>query len=331
MKYNYVVLGSSWDLYKQSYSDLANVDYAEYLADYFSNVNNILKQFLLKINLSSKYNNIFPIPFKEYCFSQFLGHEFPVNKPRCFIFFRNWLRLENFGFSDYLRKTYPNCKLVLFRQDLVHVEGNDYIKEEEERVLCNKIFDLILSFDQEDCIKYNYVYHPLVFSSYHGEVENLPKSDVYFLGLVKNRYKEIVKCFERLWENDVVVDANLVGVPISQRVYPDKINYIDGMDYKTNIQHVLNSNCELEIMQVGGHGYTQRMCEVISLDKKLLTNNPIVNTAPFYNPDYIFQINDYRDIDKDICSMIKKRDKVDYKYKENLSPIELIHFIEKHL
>lgn len=117
----------------------------------------------------------------------------------------------------------------------------------------------------------------------------------------------------------------------NEQVYKDLIHYPISMSYQDNLQHVLHCNCELEIMQAGGFGYTQRMCEVIAFDKKLITNNPTVHEAPFYNSDYIFQIEKPTDITKEMCEKIKKRDIVDYHYKEKLSPIELLEFIEKKL
>ena len=193
------------------------------------------------------------------------------------------------------------------------------------------MFDLTVSFDQNDCKQYGFIYHPLVFSSYHGEIKNMHDSDVYFLGKVKNRFKDIIGCFERLYENDVKADFFLFGVYKNEQVYKDLIHYPISMSYQDNLQHVLHCNCELEIMQAGGFGYTQRMCEVIAFDKKLITNNPTVHEAPFYNSDYIFQIEKPTDITKEMCEKIKKRDIVDYHYKEKLSPIELLEFIEKKL
>lgn len=115
-----------------------------------------------------------------------------------------------------------------------------------------------------------------------------------FLGKSKNRLAEIIGCFEQLWRYNVDTDLWLVGVKPEEQVYKDKIHYVSSMAYLENLQHVLHCNCELEIMQAGGFGYTQRMCEVISLDKKLITNNRTVHEAPFYNSDYIFQIENHQ-------------------------------------
>lgn len=248
-----------------------------------------------------------------------------------FIFQRKWLVDEYYGFVTYLKNKYSKAKFVLFLCDLFcTIQSN----KRGQKITIDEIqsmFDLTVSFDQNDCKQYGFIYHPLVFSSYHGEIKNMHDSDVYFLGKVKNRFKDIIGCFERLYENDVKADFWLVGVNKNEQVHKDLIHYPISMSYQDNLQHVLHCNCELEIMQAGGFGYTQRMCEVIAFDKKLITNNPTVHEAPFYNSDYIFQIEKPTDITKEMCEEIKKRDIVDYHYKEKLSPIELLEFIEKKL
>lgn len=37
MEYNYVIFGSDWDLYKQSYSDIYNQDNVRYIAGHVDN------------------------------------------------------------------------------------------------------------------------------------------------------------------------------------------------------------------------------------------------------------------------------------------------------
>lgn len=328
MEYNYVVFGHEWDLYRQSYSDLVTIDNARYIAGMWDSPNPLLKA-LRHIHLSREIQKKIPLPFRSIWNPTFFKDNFKNHKPICFVFFIIWLEQIPSGLITYLRWKYKDSKFVLFSQDLV-----EQIRVKNQPIDVEKVkkeFDLWISFDQSDCNKYNLTYHPLVFSSYHGHIRSMPSFDVYFLGAVKNRYQEILKCIEKLWEYGVTTDINLVGVNSAEQKYKDKIHYIDNMQYLDNLQHVLHCNCELEIMQAGGFGYTQRMCEVISLDKKLITNNPMVHEAPFYNPDYIFQIEKPSDITKEMCEKIKKKEKVDYHYKEKLSPIELLEFIDNKL
>lgn len=328
MRYKFIIVGSSWDLYKQSYSDLYDKDFAEYICEPPQNIQGI-DRIIYNIQHNPHIYNRINLPFKERWFKYYFQESSNVDN-LCFVFFGRNLLDDYQGYQQYLKKLYPEAKFVLFFQDLFymhHDRKNNGLNLSEIEAQ----FDLILSFDQNDCKKYGFTYHPLVFSSFHGQLKEMPFFDVYFLGKAKNRLFEIVACFEKLWDCGVSTDIYLVGVDEKKQVYKDKIHYINNMSYPENLQHVLHCNCELEIMQAGGHGYTQRMCEVISLDKKLITNNPIVHEAPFYNPDYIFQIKSAEDITSEMCEKIKKHEPVDYHYKENLSPVELLQFIEKHL
>lgn len=330
----FVIFGSDWDLYKQSFSDIFDKDNVSYICEPSKSMpfrdkilygiqhnKHLYRRYILPIS-----NHWFPYYIKDIC------ENIPEEGENViFIFQRKWLVDEYYGFVTYLKNKYSKAKFVLFLCDLFcTIQSN----KRGQKITIDEIqsmFDLTVSFDQNDCKQYGFIYHPPVFSSYHGEIKNMHDSDVYFLGKVKNRFKDIIGCFERLYENDVKADFWLVGVNKNEQVHKDLIHYPISMSYQDNLQHVLHCNCELEIMQAGGFGYTQRMCEVIAFDKKLITNNPTVHEAPFYNSDYIFQIEKPTDITKEMCEEIKKRDIVDYHYKEKLSPIELLEFIEKKL
>lgn len=337
MKYNYVIFWYDyWGLYEQSFSDLYDKPYARYIASPAQYQPNILKAFYKELQkhprINRKISKIFadkwmltnlwyPFHFRN----DFYTHTHTHGKDIVFIFSRNWLEGEFVHYIEYLKQKYPRSRYVLFCTDLWKTDNIDASWAKSK-------FDLILSFDHNDCATYGFTYHPLVFSEYYGDLEDMPKSDVYFLGQPKDRFAEIISCLEKLWENGVSTDVQLVNVTPDEQVYKDKISYTDQyVPYKTNLQHFLHANCVLELMQHGGVGYTQRMCEAIAFDKKIITNNALIHEAPFYNEDYIFQIKSADDITPEFCRRVKKVEPVDYHYKEQISPIELLEFIEKHL
>lgn len=316
-RYNYIILGSHWDLYRQSYSDLDNVDDADYVSDAFFS-----SGFLRRIHFSPRLNKFFKLPFKSIWKSRVFNHNFDNEKPLCFILFSHWAELDDeVAFVEFLRNKYKESKFVLFFQDLYkyysHVNINKY--------------DLILSFDYGDVQHYGFVYHPLVFSSFKSTSPIGPKSDIYFLGKAKDRFTEIIEAYEVLRSHNLKVDFNLVGVDKQSEMYSDDISYIDKMTYKENLEHILNTKCVLEIMQHGGLGFTQRVVEVVGLNRKLLTNNAMIKNAPFYNPQYISQFSMTNTIDGDFLESLKTDEVVDYNYQDQLSPIELIDFIDARL
>lgn len=331
MKREYVIFWSDWDLYKQSFSDVLSQDNVQYIDRPLLNLsgfyrrlydfvhydhNGLFKKFLKKIAklfFTDNYWMTFYFDGKKQSKDNYVF----IVSAVWFLFYEDFLII--------LKKHYPQAKYVLFLCDLFNSHKIKTLNLEEIK----RNFDLVLSFDQNDCQQYGFIYHPLVFSPYRGKLKNMQTYDIYFLGQPKNRFRELLACFEKFWEYGMTTDICLVGVKPEEQVYKDKIQYSDGfITYEENLQRTLHAKCELEIMQKGGAGYTQRMCEVIALDKKIVTNNPLIHEAPFYNPDYIFQIRSAEDITEELCDKIKSETVVDYHYKEKISPIELLEFID---
>jgi hypothetical protein len=322
--YNFVIFGHHWDLYKTSYSDVLGLENVRYISTP-NDFRSPLLKLLQRVHWSPKLNKIINLPFKNIWNSSYYKFDFPNTNPICFVLFYSWSIYEKEGLIEFLRKKYPLAKMVCFFQDLVVLQKNLDINH------IKNVFDLVLSFDQAESHKYGLDYHQLVYS--HFPVEKSPlinECDVYFLGKAKNRLDDIIKTFEYLKRQNLKCDFYLVGVEPSKQVYPDEIHYIENMSYLENLQHVVSSRCLLEIMQQGGHGYTQRMCEAIAYDKKILTNNVEVKNASFYKEKYISVYSDATDID---VSFLNDRlnDSVDYGFKEQLSPKKLLSFIEKKL
>lgn len=327
LNYNYVVFGSDWDLYKFSYSDLFDKENVRYFDTIQSSLHFLSK--LHKVHFSELTNKFFQLPFKNIWNPLYFKNDFvEKDKPLCFVFMGYWPRIvEVTRWIQYLKRKDKRTKCVLFLQDLVSTKTILYTHEP----LSQKHFtdyDLVLSFDQGDCEKYGFIYHPLVFSDYHVEIKK-PAYDIYFLGQAKNRLKEIIDAYEYLKSLNLKLDFNIIGVRDADRVYDGEIKYITGLTYQENLKHVENSKAILEIMQKGGTGFTQRGCEAVCLDKHLLTNNPAISKEPFYNPDYIKVYHDILDVDNTYGDSLN--DPVNFKYKERMSPIELLSFIDKRI
>lgn len=334
MKCEYVFFWPKWDLYSQSFSDVISLENVQYIDRPLLKLRGIYRRIydfvhyehngFIKKCLHKIARSIFR---DDYWMSFYFDGKKQRKKNYVFIVSAAWF-LFNDDFLYFLKRHYSQAKFVLFLCDLFNSHKIKALNLQEIR----QYFDLVLSFDQNDCQRYDFTYHPLVFSQYRGIIEDLPMYDIYFLGQPKNRFKELISCFEKFWKYGLKTDICLVGVKPEEQVYKEKIQYSDEfISYKENLQRTLHAKCELEIMQKGGAGYTQRMCEVIALDKKIVTNNPLIHEAPFYNPDYIFQIRSAEDITEELCKKIKSEVIVDYHYKDKLSPVELLNFINARL
>ncbi len=320
-KYNYVIFGYDQDLYKIPYNDVIKLDNAVYLCKPLD-TNSKLLVFLYKTHLTKKINKYIKLPFKSIWNPLMFRRKFKDSKPLCFIFFMRRCNLVNHGLIKYLRKKYPDAKFVCFYQDLV----KNYTECSLERIKSE--FDLILSFDHNDANEYGLYYYPLVYSEVDiTDNPEIEKSDVFFVGVAKNRLDDILDAYVKLRDAGLKCDFTICGVPEQERRFADEITYCDKMPYTENLQHVKATRCLLEIMQKGGHGYTLRACEAIVLDRKLLTNNPEVKNAPFYSPDTVSVFSTSNTIDTDFVK--SGADSVDYGYKDKLSPIHLLEFIEE--
>lgn len=324
-KHNFVIFGSSWDLYKFSFSDVYEMENVQYIPLPFSGIKKYIYALYKRLMRLFPTSSVLAIIWLKF----FSNKNFAEQKPICFIYLWGVLT-DNYTSQTirYLKKKYPNCKHVLFNTDLIATRNSKYTGYDAKRD-----YDLVLSFDPGDCTKYGLIYHPLVFSHYNSN--NYPlKYDVFFLGQAKNRLKEIYDLYDLLTNCNLKVKFLLKGVEDKDKRIGDGLEYFTkNISYSDNLKYIEESKCVLEIMQKGGTGYTQRGCEVVGLNKKLLTNNPYIKNAPFYNEKYISTFDAVDNIDVNFLKRLVGDEVVEYgkEYRKKMSPKELLEFVEEML
>ena len=323
-RYNYVIFGNPTDYYRVSYDAVLGHDDVCYL-DRHLKLNSSVLTALERVHFSYQLNKKVKLPLKKLwngCL--YFKDEFKEKRPLCFVVFSRREDLFECDVIKYMRRKYPDAKFVCFFQDLMEHHKNYPVQAIRDQ------FDLVLSFDQDDCAKYGLTYYPLVYSPVPEEklCSDLPESDVYFVGKAKDRLGEILEAYRVLRDAGLRCDFHITGVAPEDRRYEDEIDYCIQMSYAENLRHIRKTRCMLEIMQQGGHGYTLRMCEAIMLDKRLLTNNPVVTGAPYYSPERIRTFQTADQIDPAFITM-GERD-VDHGWKDELSPLKLLQFIENY-
>lgn len=322
MKYNYVFFGSMADFLRISYEDLNKVDFAKYLYRRIDTDNPVLTK-LYQLHTSPVTNRLFRLPGQGVWNRMAFRGKFNDNKPLCFLFSPSsrWL---NDRFINYLHKKYPDCKVGVYFGDLVqysYPHGFDDLKEK---------MDICLSFDHSDAKKYGMHCYTLPYSYYDiPEDDSIAESDVYFVGKAKDRLDKILTAYEKFRDAGLKCEFYITGVEPENQKYADEIHYCGQMSYIENLKHIRATKALLEIMQQGGHGYTLRACEAIMHDKKMITDNPEIKDAPFYSPERISVFKDTEEIDADF--VLKEPIKADYQYKEELSPLKMLEFIDKNL
>lgn len=323
MNYKYVVGSSTEKFYQISYGDLDQCSDAVYLSKQLQTNSGVLN-FLYNRHFGVRLNRIFCMPFKAIWNPLYFKNPFDRSDKICFVIFVGCLYLDQYGLLRYLRKTYPLCKIVCFCQDI-----SETFKGVDPAALKEKV-DLVLSFDHRDCEKYGWEYYPLVYSKPRVEDDPaIPESDVYFVGKAKNRLSDILAAYEKLKAAGLKCDFHITGVPEAEQRYADEIHYCTRMPYEENLKRIKKTRCMLEIMQKGGHGYTLRYCEAIALGRKMITNNPEIKGAPFYQEDFISTFERIEDMDAEF--VLKGDRQVDYHYIDKLSPLRMIEYIDERL
>lgn len=336
MKYFFVFLGNASELPVYSYSDLNEMSNAVYIPGFYSRFNKI-QYVLFRLHTMNWIKKYIHLPFKS-LWAKVILKKIPVNPQPgmsyIYVCQREWPDYEDeLHLIDYIKKRNPEAKFVVFFEDLFKTyHKNDYGNPCLTIDFIREKYDLAISFDQGDCAKYGFKYHPLVFSSFREKLIDMPYSDVYFLGYAKDRLSDILLTFESLKKAGLKCDFHIAGVKPEDRVYDGEIDYEPKIKYMDNLQHVAHTKCIVEIMQKGGKGYSQRAFEAIGLGKMLLTNNETIKDAPFYNPSFIKSFADPTQISDETINAIKTSPvKVDYNFKDKVSPIELTQFIKSQL
>ena len=320
LKYNYVICGAG-GYYDFGYRDVMNLPNVRYYSRYDGGVRTKLEKFLIRFNFSKKVNRFLKTPFGHVVYPIIYKPDFYDTKPLCFIFFGNVEYVYQTSYLKFLRKKYPDVKIVLYMQDLIHKNPQlDF-----NRCKCN--FDLILSYDRGDCLKYDLHFHPTPMSQVVVEEDNLiEESDVYFCGYAKSRYQLINDLYMRYTSYGLKCDFNIMKYPTdAPRV--DGIKYHDCLfTYEQNIQHILKTKAILEVMQDGADGFTPRVWESIIYDKHLITSNTSLINSEFYDRMSMHIYNDISLVDNIFTPVAYSLNK-----KQQLSPIHLLKYIDNIL
>lgn len=323
LKYNYIICGAG-GYYLIGYHDIISHPQVNYFDSYKHGFKSKIQQILLRLCFSSLVNKFIRTPFSSYIYPRLYPHKFDNNKPICFIFFRNHEQVYATGYIDYLRKRFPSCKTALFLQDIVRLKTNFTFEQVRDN------FDIILSYDKKDATDFGLLYHstPMSYISFSSN-QDTTKSDLYFCGKAKNRYKEIVKIYNFCRRSGLKCDFYVMDLGEEEERI-EGIHYPEhNFSYIENLQHVKNTKCVLEIMQQGADGFTPRLWESIMYDCHLLSNNRYILQSPYYTTD---SIHIYSDIEKiEISSWINQPTNYSRELKDSLSPFHLLNFIDQHL
>ena len=142
------------------------------------------------------------------------------------------------------------------------------------------------SFTQSDCMRYNLRFNSTYYFM-NPEPVTTNNGTIYFVGRDKGRYEELCALKSKIEQLGIKTDFHI----IADKKSPKGNNYSPFIAYSNVIATLKKSGAILEILQEGQEGYSLRVMESLFFNKKLISNNPLLKYAPFYNSNNIFIID----------------------------------------
>ncbi len=289
---------------------------------FYKEINNNLLNTLRNIHTSIKLNQYFTMPFQKIWVHTFFDENSILSNEECiFLFEEGNKQAYNQNYLHYIRKKYQNAKLYFLFWNPVEYLQKKYVN------FINTHYDKILSFDPEDCKKYNWVHYSGIYSKPQNNIENLnPKFDILFIGHNKGRLKKLHFLYKKFTEAGLKCDFYISEVEKKDNLIKG-IHYNKYLDYIDVINHVKNSKAILEILQEHQHGSTLRPMEAMVYQKILITDNKDVKKERYYSKEQFYIFDDVMNIDiQEIKNKLKTRDRLSYN--GNLSPKKFLDFLE---
>ena len=268
--------------------------YGAFINDF--KLNPVYRQ-ITRIHLSKSINAAVPLPFKRiWSKISMRGINISDDDDVYFIFCE---AVKLTYFEDclmYFRKKYSRAKLIhYFQNPAIDLTG---VLAAWKRV--KHLYDASITFNKADADKYGILYtdyRPCLLPEKKYQPES--SSDIFFVGVAKDRLPKILSVYERLTGAGLKCDFWVTQVPKSEQKYPDMIHYNSPIPYDDVCQKVKNTKCVLEILPYSQNYSSLRPCEALCYHKKLLTTNLNAPSEWFYNPEFVQVFSDASEIDTD--------------------------------
>ena len=274
---------------------------------------------LFHVHFSFRINRYIDLPFKSIWKNIYpLSHiKFDSKESYTIIFTDVSLCNYNYVYLSEIKKKH-NLRFVLMIVNSMNRMEHAITKE-------LMVMDDIYTFDKNEAKRYHFKYYPAIYSKQEVSTTNLESEKAFFVGVSKGRLKKLVEIYDKLTDLGIECEFYISGVKKEEKIVRKNIVYNQWIQYNQVLKKIAQSKYLIEVMDQNNSGITLRTLEAVSYNKKLLTNNKKVSDFEFYNPKYI-QI--FSDIDKIDINFFKK-EKVEYNYHNEYSPLNFIQYINK--
>lgn len=288
LKYNYVILSTDWDVYRQLYDDVIGRNDVCYVAGPQATKRGLWK-ILYRLHFNRKLNNVAPLPFKGIWNRSYFICPFKNKKPICFVLFRDWVSLDKYtGYINWLKNKYPGSKFVWFLHDLIANHNDFYTGEVLDIDHYKRELDLVFTCHPSEAIERGLIYHKVPISKLYKESPKR-RCDVLFIGKDKGRLNRLVSIYDVLTQKGACCRFFVSGAS-HQTVHPDREGIIlldSPMPYKDSQAWVVESNCLLELRCDSQAGETLRASEALIYGKKLITDLSALADSNDFNANSI--------------------------------------------
>lgn len=319
MKINYYIFGGKREVDKVLFDNIKELKNARYT--YIEDDFNIIEKIVNRVYSSHKIAHFVDLPLKNIWFHIFLS-KIPFNRDEkiIFIFFTDWFEIIERGFIGFLKKNFKSAIYVSYNVDIHGFRKSCFNKIRNE-------MDESFIFDKYEAQKANISYYPLPMSKFtleeNGDVE---KTDIFFVGYAKTRYKKLIAIYDRCVEIGIKPVFYILGVKKEDREFRENIFYIEYMSYMDTLQVMNRSKCEVELLVEGCTSYSQRVFDALIYDKKVITDNLNLKKEEFYDPRQILIFNDVNEITN---SFFETKFDSKKEYIEKLSPIKFFEYLSE--
>lgn len=282
-----------------------------------------------KIHNSERVNSIFHLPFRGIWYNyDIFTKNYPEKQKIAIIYMSVFRKFDMRPVIKFLEKN----QIPLYLIFLDSMDADMSTVDLQEKALKYVKPDHIFTFDKKDAKEYGFHY---LNEAYYCKVDlpkEKPEYDLYFIGQVKRGRGETLKRIYDLglkhglkMHFDILLWRDAVEKSPFSKNSPGVNIFHTPIHYSKVLPRVNKANCILELTQEGQTAQTLRYFEAVTLNKKLLTNNQNTKNLNFYNKKYM-KISDFSEDDIDF-SWIKKQEKVDFKYKNEFSPVKVLERI----
>jgi hypothetical protein len=208
-----------------------------------------------------------------------------LNKKGLFNKYDKIIIFDEFELCIWLLLFVEKEKLVLWLWNILDSKGIK--KMRVLKLLCNVIW----TFDENDANKYGLKLNTQFF--FMEKEQPIEKGNgVFFVGRDKGRYNLLRQI------KQICISSNIDYIILIKKEFSNSYDVEDEdiltddfIEYDQVLELIKSSDVILDIVKDGQRGLTMRSLEAVSENKRIITNNPFIKSAKFYNPHAVLIID----------------------------------------